>query len=339
MLPESYSSTTRIKIERDQSDIPGMTGRRPEGYDPYYIQTQFELIQSEVILGKVIEDLDLNTVWGKKYANGERLKTSESVALLKGRLVLRPVRNTSLMEIRVFSEQAQEAAQIANAVAEAYHEYRLKERANKISASIRVLEEAYEENNEKIRRIRGEMAGLSREQSTQDTNRLDEARRRIEDLQHFGQGLFTMLAAEKTDLSLPATSMVQVVDTAHPGSIPIRPNKPLNIFVGIVVGGLGGLFLATFVYVLQRREFRHKSGVPKAQFPPRFRAIVHILIALVVGFIVGYLCATPLDWTTIIGVPLCFLLGGVASAYIELANLSPMPEPASGQTEPNDAAL
>ena len=25
MLPESFSSTTRIKIERDHSDIPGMT--------------------------------------------------------------------------------------------------------------------------------------------------------------------------------------------------------------------------------------------------------------------------------------------------------------------------
>jgi hypothetical protein len=251
------------------------------------------------------------------------------------------VRNTSLIEIRVFSEKADDAAKIANAVADAYHEHRLKERANKISASIRVLEEAYEENNGKIRKIRGEMAGLSREQSTQDTNRLDEARRRIDDLQRFGQGLFTMLAAEKTDLSLPATSMVQIVDRAVPSARPIRPNMPLNICIGIVVGGLGGLFLATLVYVLACRAFRRKSGVPRTQFPPRFRAIVHILTALVVGFVVGYHCATPFTLESVIVVPLSFLLGGIASAYIELANPSHIPASAAapGQTEPNDTAL
>src|SRR5664279_3759219 len=116
ILPESYSSTTRIKIERDQSDISGFAerGGGVPIYDPYFIQTEFELIQSEAILGKVIEDLDLNTAWGKKYANGERLKTSETLTLLKGRIDLRPVRNTSLIEIRVYSEKPDEAAKIAN---------------------------------------------------------------------------------------------------------------------------------------------------------------------------------------------------------------------------------
>src|ERR1019366_3658346 len=71
ILPESYSSVARIKIERDQSDISNLTGNGGAvGYDPYFIQTEFELIQSEVILGKVIDDLDLNREWGKKYANG-----------------------------------------------------------------------------------------------------------------------------------------------------------------------------------------------------------------------------------------------------------------------------
>src|SRR6201987_2803685 len=54
ILPESFSSTARIKIERDQSDITGFTERGGMGaYDPYFIQTEFEVIQSELILGKV----------------------------------------------------------------------------------------------------------------------------------------------------------------------------------------------------------------------------------------------------------------------------------------------
>src|SRR5207249_8516385 len=84
ILPESFSSTARIKIERDQSDISGMAERQFAGsYDPYFIQTEFEVIQSEVILGQVITDLDLNKEWGKKFANGETLKTTETMALLK----------------------------------------------------------------------------------------------------------------------------------------------------------------------------------------------------------------------------------------------------------------
>src|SRR5207237_6905152 len=117
ILPESFSSTARIKIERDQTDIAGVVSQQAWAgtYDPYFIQTEFEVIQSEVILGKVITDLDLNKEWGKKYANGETLKTTDTINQLKRCLDLRPVRNTSLIEIRVYSERQVEAAKIAHA--------------------------------------------------------------------------------------------------------------------------------------------------------------------------------------------------------------------------------
>jgi succinoglycan biosynthesis transport protein ExoP len=153
ILPESYSSTTRIKIERDQSDISGFAERNGNiaSYDPYFIQTEFELIQSEVILGKVIEDLDLNAVWGKKYMNGERLKNSDTIGMLKGRIDLRPVRNTSLIEIRVYSEKADEAAGIANAIAEAYRAHRQAQRVQMSMGGIRALETRFAEQQEKVR--------------------------------------------------------------------------------------------------------------------------------------------------------------------------------------------
>src|SRR5215469_12979568 len=57
-LPQKFQSTARIKVERDQSDIssvqsPQLSGGMP--YDPYFIQTEFEVIQSEVILSKVLD--------------------------------------------------------------------------------------------------------------------------------------------------------------------------------------------------------------------------------------------------------------------------------------------
>src|SRR5438445_203527 len=152
ILPESFSSTARIKIERDQSDISGMAERQFAGsYDPYFIQTEFEVIQSEVILGQVIKDLDLNKVWGKKYANGETLRTTETMGLLKGRMDLRPVRNTSLIEIRVYSERPDEAATLANAIATAYRNHRLEQRMAMSRNGIKSLEERWAEQEKKVR--------------------------------------------------------------------------------------------------------------------------------------------------------------------------------------------
>src|ERR1700746_3544497 len=64
ILPELFASSARIKVEHDQSDISGINDRgMMGGYDPYFIQTEFELIQSEVILDPVIEGLKLRKEW------------------------------------------------------------------------------------------------------------------------------------------------------------------------------------------------------------------------------------------------------------------------------------
>ena len=83
ILPESYSSTARIEINSDVTDIPNMTGSMQAyggaGYDPYLIQTEFEIMQSEKVLGRVIDALDLNNKWGAKYNGGTPLKTEDTM--------------------------------------------------------------------------------------------------------------------------------------------------------------------------------------------------------------------------------------------------------------------
>ena len=45
ILPEAYSSTARIQINPDISDIPTMTGAPSyAGYDAYFIQTEFSIM-------------------------------------------------------------------------------------------------------------------------------------------------------------------------------------------------------------------------------------------------------------------------------------------------------
>src|SRR5277367_908991 len=61
ILPVSYSSTSQIKIEPDTgSDIPSMMGMTTvnPGYDPYFLQTELEILQGPAVLGKVIDQLN-----------------------------------------------------------------------------------------------------------------------------------------------------------------------------------------------------------------------------------------------------------------------------------------
>ncbi len=397
ILPESYSSTARIKIERDQSDIQAlMQAPTALAYDPYFIQTEFEVIQSELILGGVIDALNLQETWGKAYANGEKLTKLEAIGVLKKKMSLHPVRNTILIEIQVFSENRNEAAAIANAIANAYQEYRKEEKSKltkggidslivergtqegKIAEAQAILGEMRRTNNiadsmgseyaaaplltaetlrhinglrlefeaeyvrqatlltnlgnlppdqlvqtlptaaqdnllssfleqknfadqrllaieqdlgtnhattikarasqadlqDKIeKRVKGIMAGLTVKVDALGkglTNLIDkvdkakqddiaegkksqpyfDAKRRLEELVRFRALLDSKISAETVDKALPKSIMVTIIDTAQPGPHPVRPNKPLNIALGIIIGLVVGVGLAFFIEYL-----------------------------------------------------------------------------------------
>jgi len=172
LLPESYASTARIKIEPDYiADISGMGGEVPVGsYDPYFIQTEFEIIQDQVVLGKVVDALNLNEVWGKKYNGGETLKTPETIEFLKRRISLSPVRNTKLIEITVYSEDRLEAATLANAIANAYKDYRLSQRKQLTLNGIEALEDQFKTDDAQIQTVQSNVDNLRKELAISDND-------------------------------------------------------------------------------------------------------------------------------------------------------------------------
>ena len=401
ILPESYSSTARIKIEPDTiADISPVSGEPGEGiyapYDPYFIQTAFEIIQDQVVLSKVITKLDLNTEWGKRYNGGVPFQTPITMTMLKRRLSLDPVRNTKLIEITVFDEDKNMAANIANAIVEAYRDYRQSLRTEQTQRGIKALQDQFEEdevkidaaqqkvdqlrtdlrvndydpnstspsptlnaealriynnqmiegeakyvqlekevtelqplspeklrevlptvvqdstlsdllvklntakqsfvsltndyslanpdvirvqsmidelNNEINDRVSGIMAGLNSEMLSQKasldalTDSVNEAKqkdlddaartqpyweekRKLETMLDFHRLLTTKIEAEKIDMNIPKTGMVEIVRRAEPGKDPVRPNKTLNIVLGVVVGLIVGIGLAFFIEYL-----------------------------------------------------------------------------------------
>jgi polysaccharide biosynthesis transport protein len=398
ILPESYSSTARIKVEQDVYDINTMdSSQTPSstGFDPYFIQTTFEIMQSEIVLSNVIASLDLNDKWGKKFNNGETLKTTETMMILKGSMALTPVRNTKLIAITVYSDDAKEAAQIANAIADSYKNYRLETRdelaktgmmaydnqydleaqqiltvqsnVDQLRKSLNIVddpgsptysapvnEEAmhqleqqeidyereyteaasqltdlkaydvkqlrdvlpsvypdqnlqglldklheseqayavdtndYSLTNVVVLRVKSEidtlnqqvdarvvglMAGISSkvdsekaalDEITKEVNDAKaqnladsaknqpyyDAKRNLDQLIDQHRLLSAKMDTVKIDARIPKNSMVQIVDPAEPGKAPVKPNKPLNIVLGLIFGLVMGVGLAFFIEYL-----------------------------------------------------------------------------------------
>jgi capsular exopolysaccharide synthesis family protein len=400
ILPESYASTARIKVENDGGIVAGM-GNSPAAtqfpYDPYFIQTTFEIMQSQRVLSNVIAAMNLNVEWGRKYFNGETLKTTETMQILKGRMSLAPVRNTKLISITVFSDDRKEAADLANTIAEAYKSYRVQNIQQKLATGLEVLQTQYlaesnqiqvlQENVDNMRRnldindgtassptptltveqlqryqdhmlegersykealvqlqnlqtiqrtnsaelrdvlptvvsdgdlaglltqyheaqrkiatlkvdyspdnlnvtrvqtlidaldkqiddrVSGIMAGMETQVNSKKAS-LDamvqqvdaykqkdhadalknqpyyDAKRRLEQLLESHKLLYSKLTIDTLDYKIPTSTMVEVTDRAEPGKSPVKPNKSLNITLGLVFGLIMGVGLAFFIEYL-----------------------------------------------------------------------------------------
>jgi uncharacterized protein involved in exopolysaccharide biosynthesis len=85
-MPKMYSSTVRVRVEKDAPDVALMGERQygGGGYDPYWMTTEFETIQSKSILYQVITNLDLNKKWASKYGEENELRTDITYQILKG---------------------------------------------------------------------------------------------------------------------------------------------------------------------------------------------------------------------------------------------------------------
>ena len=398
ILPEAFSSRARIKVERDVTDVPGVTGQPSMTgvYDPYFIQTEFEVIQSEKILDQVVDKLDLNTKWQAKFNAQTKLKYSESREFLRHMIDLRPARNTSLIDITVYSDDKEEAKNIANTIAEVYQEYRKRQREDLIEGGMKafkrelddqsLLVKKQEDEVDRLRkeynvvdsdpqsfspggslgpvnvlhynslkieaetqyvkqetllsklqeltpeelkqtiptaspdsilsqllqdqiatetllvklkndlgekhpdvertekllteykkqidsRVKGIIEGIKvtvaslRAQAQNSEDKLKEARTNdikianetrpyykakseLERLRKFQELLALRTAQESVELKMPTTVMVEVIEHAEAGSRPVRPNKPLNIALGIIIGLVVGVGLAFFIEYL-----------------------------------------------------------------------------------------
>lgn len=261
--PDMFRAMARIRVDRVTEDIPGWNPEQPD--DSYFIQTEFEVIQSELILGGVVEILDLNTVWGKRFAGGGKLKRSESLSLLRGRLECRPVRSAPLIDIRVVSEDAAEAAKIANTVAKTYNAFRCQQRQELKQRALKTLDEASTRAKEKVGVAKDKLERLQKELSVPMPEPADsilqstykpyaEARQELKEASETLSLLDRRIESMRPDPLLINDPQPHLIEMAKPASKPISPNRPLG--EALTLGGM----LAVGVGIFHIRRSRASAS-------------------------------------------------------------------------------
>jgi len=195
VLPDTYASTARIKSDGTNALME---------------------LKSDAILDRALSNLGLNEKWRLKYHLGNAFKAPETRNLLRKMIHLNPIPDTKLIDIKVYDDDRNEAAEIANGVATAYLRSRF---ADEIAA----LEEAIETVEKTVPDAR----------RVQRENELAQAAARSES------------RVEIIDSAEPALRAIW----------PNKPLIVfLGILAGILVGALAGAIGAYVSRVLRRRS-------------------------------------------------------------------------------------
>jgi polysaccharide biosynthesis transport protein len=125
-LPKQYASVVQIQVEKDAPEVPMAEVRQMTvGADPYFLTTQFKIIESWSILTNVIYNLHLDEKLAAQ--NGyTRWTMDETYDYLSKRISVEQTRMTSLIEISAKNPDATLAKDIVNGIADSYKRSRLE---------------------------------------------------------------------------------------------------------------------------------------------------------------------------------------------------------------------
>ncbi|HXN35428.1 MAG TPA: AAA family ATPase [Opitutaceae bacterium] len=126
-LPRWYLATTKVKVEKPEGEVKLFQAASNTAYDPYFLQDQFKIMQSEKILYPVIDRLGLNTRLAAYVgAPGGTLTSDLTYQYMVNKMLrVESQRSSSLIEINVYAQDPALAADIANEIAKLYSEDRI----------------------------------------------------------------------------------------------------------------------------------------------------------------------------------------------------------------------
>ena len=138
-MPREFLSRVRMEVKPDNSGPVGVFGSgMMRSFDPTFVATQFQILQTTEILYPVIERLDLIKEFSPA---GQKLAMEQVCRRLRVKMQLNEVRNTGLIDIGIFDVNHQRAADIANTIGVVYVERRRADLEKTVSGGLQQVQE------------------------------------------------------------------------------------------------------------------------------------------------------------------------------------------------------
>lgn len=171
-MPKEYSSTVTMQLQQDDTlmkvfDRQSGGGGSSVGFDPRFLTTQFEIIQRKEMLYPVIDALGLEQRWKDRFGISGR---EQIYIKLRKMIDVREIRNTELIQLSVMDTNRDEAAEIANRIAEEYQRKRIEDQQQLVSRSLTQLQDEVSKQRKKVDDLRAEAARIRIENKVQDFN-------------------------------------------------------------------------------------------------------------------------------------------------------------------------
>ncbi|MDD5644136.1 MAG: polysaccharide biosynthesis tyrosine autokinase [bacterium] len=137
MTPRYFASCKiRVVKQKPTVDVFGKQYSMMSDYDPIFFGTQSELIQSEPILLKVIDDLSLAKRWFGARDDFKELGNKFALRRMKYHLRVKQFRGTDIIEIAFEDYDQEKVAVIANTIAGVFRDERLRLMKEKVEEGL-----------------------------------------------------------------------------------------------------------------------------------------------------------------------------------------------------------
>ncbi len=262
-----YMATCQVLIEKER--FKGITFSESIGIETSqqdYYQTQYKIIKSRSLAKKVVDKLKLDEF--EEYSGG-----GDVVSSFLANVTVSPIRNSRLVNINVASVNQQNAALLANSLAEVYINENIKNRFIKNDTGSAIIgKNPYEQmeeisnggknieslpsvlNNRLIQTLKGEYskyeakyAELSKRYKAKHPQIIEVKAAMGVMKEKINLEMMKVVESIKTELSgVLKGNNIRIIDRAEVPGYPIKPNKRANFIIAVFLGIFGGIGLAFF---------------------------------------------------------------------------------------------
>jgi len=170
-LPKVYMASAVIRVQESTPDVSVFSPEMMR-YDPLFLRTQFELIQSRPVIEEVVRRRDLDRKLSRAMGYEQlppAMRMEQTVKIMSKRMRVQQYRDTNLIEIQVLldepkEEAAHEAAMTATMVAEVFREQMESRSKRSTEKALDALFEAFQEQERRLVKAESEVERIRREE-------------------------------------------------------------------------------------------------------------------------------------------------------------------------------